>query len=227
MTRVCVLIGEGKSEKAFFSSLLMHKLGFTESESKNCITYQSVDDPDLYWIFPIPSYGSTHKGGCDLLEEKGTYIKCKTIVANYKWLFGNNPEIHYKIITDSDNESQQLLDARKGRIKSAFDSASVTCVSDHIGIVHIEIESWFIAGLDLSFPYLKNQNLARKLIAENVDTLLEPKERLDEILVDSVSGDRQRIGADFGEHINMPQAEQKSQSFKLFISNLKTNNLIV
>jgi len=80
--KVCVLVGEGKSEKAFFSSLLVNQLHFVGVTASNCIVFSSELDPGLFWIIPISSFGSSHKGGYRILQKTSTYKDCKGVIDN-------------------------------------------------------------------------------------------------------------------------------------------------
>lgn len=228
MAKVCVLIGEGKSEKAFFSSLLLNQLHFEEVTEKNCIVYKSKKDSDLFWIFPIPSYGVSHKGGYKMLQKTHTYIDCKTIVHNHKYFFGDNPDIHYRILTDTDNNNKENVKQRKAIIKKAFLGAKTQHKDYKIFPANIEIESWFIAGLTNNFPFIGDINAAKKIIqSTNAETYINPKETLDLILEKRLSGNRQIIGRDFGEHINIKQALLKSNSFSDFFYSLLDDELLI
>jgi|GEM_PF-4608530 len=167
MCRVCVLVGEGKSEKSFFSSLLLNQFNFKETEQKGCILYQSKEDNDLFWLFPIPSIGQTHKGGKKMLEKKETYIISKTIVNNNKRFFGNNPEIFYRIATDTDGGAPKKITTRENAIKKAIDKANLDYIDFKILFSNLEIESWFIGGLTTSFPSVKNNDTTKTLIAQS------------------------------------------------------------
>jgi hypothetical protein len=228
MTRVCVLIGEGKSEKAFFSSLLLNQLDFEEVEEKNCITYCSKKDPNLFWIFPIPSYGASHKGGYKMLQKEDSYITSKVIVRNNQWRFGTDAEIVYCIVTDTDNKSEEILKKRLKKMDDAILKAKIQCKSYHINLTNIEIESWFMAGLALSFPSIADIPGANKIIGTpNAEIITNPKEALDQILEKRIAKRRQIIGRDFGEYLNFTQARAKSKSFSDFINFLIEKNLLI
>lgn len=161
MARVCVLIGEGKSEKAFFSSLLVNKFSFQETDSRNCIAYQSTKDEDLFWIFPVRSYGITHRGGCHTLQESRTFQDAQSTIRNFKWLFGENPEIYYRTLVDTDNKSDTEVKDRCDEIIKAASNIKLNCVNHLVFVTHIEIESWFLAGITKDFPFLHDKKIER------------------------------------------------------------------
>lgn len=226
MVRVCVLIGEGKSEKAFLSSLLLHQFNFEEVEQKNCISFRSRDDENLFWIFPVPSYGPSHEGGFKMLQKKDPYIASRTIVNNYSWLFGSHPAIFYNIVTDTDNLSEVDLRNRIDKIEKAVSGAGI---ASRINLSNIKIESWFLAGLTMSFPSLRpdvNARIDEVIRISDAETITNPKEFLDSILEERISGNRQSIGRDFGEYIDYNQATERSRSFLKFYTELKRERLL-
>jgi len=228
MSKVCVLIGEGKSEKAFFPSLLVNKLSFQEAQDKNCIVYQSKKNPDLFWIFPVPSFGPTHQGGFRMLQEKDIYVDCKYIVKNHKHLFGDNPDIHYRIIVDTDNHSQEIVQDRIQKISDALSQADLGSATKKIYPINVEIETWFMAGIKQDFPFLHDINRVRKILAlDDIEILNEPKKELDSILEKSIAGNTQRIGRDIGEYFHVEQAKLKSKSFNMLFVSLETDGLVI
>lgn len=228
--RVCVIVGEGKSEKTFLSSLLVNQFDFKESEDKGCIVFNSNKDRDLYWIFPFPSLGIKHEGGYGMLQCFETYLDCKPAILNKSYIWGKTPKLYYRIITDTDNDSREIIEIKRSKILSAIKKANVGAENYKVSFANIEIESWFIAGLDVdsSLVDINQKKTAEKLINSfNVESIIDPKEKLDEILNAKISGNRQSIGNEFGEYINIEQAILKSKSFKKFIEDLKKDNLLI
>lgn len=227
--KVCVIIGEGKSEKVFLSSLLVNKLDFEESETKGCIVFNSKKDPNLFWIFPFPSCGINHKGGYSKLQQVETYIACKIAIINKSFLLGNHPKLYYRIITDTDNDSVKMVDDKCKKINEAIEKSGVPREDCKINLANIEIESWFIAGLDVNSELINShkKKQAEALVnSVDIESIIDPKEKLDDVLNDVISGNRQSIGNGFGEHIDIEQALIKSKSFKNFYEGLKKDNLI-
>lgn len=225
--RVCIIIGEGKSERTFLPSLLMEKFNFHAYNEKNCILYQLADS-DLYWIFPFPSLGQIHQGGWKKLQNEDTYIKAKTVVDCNRHIFGEYPLRHYRIITDTDNLNNQSLRERVEVMENALKKTGIFSDSK-ICLANNEIESWFIAGLTKENPLI-DKNISdsdlRKFMAKNPETIVDAKEKLDDILKPEIRGDRQKIGAEFGRLIDLDQAVQKSKSLKDFLRSLKEDSLI-
>ncbi|CAN5701230.1 hypothetical protein BH11PAT2_BH11PAT2_05490 [soil metagenome] len=225
MSRVCVMLGEGKSERAFFESLLVNKLGFTETQ-KNTIFLSK--DEQVYWVFPLPGYGSTHSGGYKLYQNPLTFYKAQAMLRNSEWQIGKYPELHYVVLLDVDTCAEDQLNDRETKTREAFEIAAVTHSTFDINFSKIEIESWFLAGLTVDYPYLASsaKSSVLKYSTKDPDAIHDPKEVLDSLLLPEVAGSRQRIGRDMGEHINLSQAIDRSASLAYFISSLRGKNLI-
>jgi hypothetical protein len=162
-----------------------------------------------------------------MLKQRETYIKCHQIVRGCGWLFGEYPEIHYRILTDTDNCGEKICNDKVTSIKEAFDNARVNYSSFEINFAHIEIESWFIAGLTESFPYLIKGSEKSYLLSCIPDKVSEPKKKLDDILHESIRGDRQRIARDFGEYMDLAKAKNVSPTFNNLITKLSDDKLLV
>jgi hypothetical protein len=120
MKKLCVLIGEGKSEKSFLISLIQHKFNFSSADSyKNSILYKSLDE-NIYWVFPVPAMGITHNGGCNALCKQKPYKDSSGIIKNFFWLLGSDVEIFYYILADIDNRTEAQLHDFSEKIKKAF-----------------------------------------------------------------------------------------------------------
>jgi hypothetical protein len=230
MTRVCVLVGEGKSEKAFLSSLLTHQHRFQPSTPKNNIAYASSSDDQLFWIFPVPSYGQTHRGGRHELEKERVYIEAQAKVLGHVWLLGDRPELHYRILTDTDSDNDAMLLDREARIREAVRISGITYSSLKVAYSRREIEAWYIAGLSnttFRLDMFKDKKILSRLLNCMPEDLVDPKTDLDDALDISISGDRIRIGSDVGEYIDVESAKGRAPSFKNFIETLYLDNLLI
>lgn len=227
MTKVCVLIGEGKSEKAFLTSLLVHQYDFQEYTEKNCILYQSVLQPDLFWIFPVPTFGQTHRGGVSALYQPDTYIKAKSIVNNHKsFLFGLDAEVSYRILTDTDDLNEELKKEREDRILCAVSDANVGALNVKVYFARREIEAWFLAGATSAYPLLKTGTSVNKLLAIDPESHIDAKAALDSILDSSVAGQLTKIATDFGEFIDVPLALSCSDSYRDMMQSLHDDGFL-
>lgn len=65
-----------------------------------------------------------------------------------------------------------------------------------------------------------------KILINEIAQVTHPKEKLNNILIDSFSGSTLRIAKAFGEHIDFEQAKERSQTFKSFIDSLLSDKLI-
>lgn len=202
MNKVCIIIGEGKTERSFYPSLIRNKFDFEPIEAKRPIIYKSRKNDSLYCVIAQPSLGVTHSGGINMLEDKGTYIKSDTIITNYKRILGNNPELSYVIITDTDGRKASELVNREKLINDAVCNSGIVYANKNILFAKREIESWFIAGLNYKFPHIGNlpNRSLDKLLSLNPEDIHDPKEELDKVLKD-ISGDRIKIGDEFGRYI--------------------------
>lgn len=225
-SRVLVIIGEGSSEKAFLTSLAQEQLGFSPMRDKNCICFRSDLNSDLFWIFPHPSLGETHRGGYSIIKSKSTYDRAQAIVNNHMYCMGDDIEAEYLIITDTDYRDEVGIENLKRRIMDAVKASGIT---DNVNIVlpSRTIESWFIAGLKPDFPYLNPgmDNQLDRLTRISSDEIHEPKSELRSLLIPGLSGAR-TIASIFGAKLDIEQAKQRSTSFRVFFEFLEDNSYI-
>jgi hypothetical protein len=227
MKKLCVLIGEGKSEKSFLISLIQHKFNFSSADSyKNSILYKSLDE-NIYWVFPVPAMGITHNGGCNALCKQKPYKDSSGIIKNFFWLLGSDVEIFYYILADIDNRTEAQLHDFSEKIKKAFYDSHSLHKSIEIIFSRKEIEAWFLSGLNKDFPYLISDEKFQSIeIIPNFENISKTKELLDSVLKREISGNRQYIGNLFGEYLDISKAISKSPSINCFFESLKRNGLL-
>ena len=84
-----------------------------------------------------------------------------------------------------------------------------------------------MAGLRSDFPHLSEGGFAE--LERNIDTLESidnPKEFFDGILIPNLAGNRMAIGTQVGAYFDVNRAKEKSASFNKFISSLEANGLL-
>jgi len=225
MTKLCVLIGEGPSERYFLPSLLEHKLGFAPLAEKSPHLFQKGEE--LFWFFPFPPESTTPEGGKSRLRKTETYRTANVVIENKSYIFTGTPEVHYRIITDHVFTDKNGQNVKKAEIEKALGDSGVPFAGCRVDIVENEIESWYFAGLNEAFPYInKNeQALLRILLGQEPERISNPKEQMKKVLSAEAQGAIKLAGV-MGEHFDIDQAKTKSQSFNAFINALHADGLV-
>ncbi|OGZ06733.1 MAG: hypothetical protein A3C93_02610 [Candidatus Lloydbacteria bacterium RIFCSPHIGHO2_02_FULL_54_17] len=224
MTNLCVLIGEGPSERHFLPSLLQSKLGFLPLEEKSPHLFQKGEG--LFWFFPFPPLATNPEGGKARLRRTETYRMANAVIENKKYIYGD-AEVHYRVIVDhifTDKVGQQT---KKEEIEAALRSSGVPFAGCRVDVVENEIECWYFAGLNEHFPYLnRSENAAfKRLLGEEPERISDSKGNIKTILSPDVHG-AIKMAEVMGRHFDIEKARTKSPSFNAFIASLETDRLI-
>ena len=224
MRKVCVIIGEGPSEEAFFRSLLINQFGFTEVAEKH--NYMMEGSKSVFYILANPP--SVSREGKSRLYSSETYRLCDDLVRNKSYLLGGGKnEVNYKLLHDADDCNEDSLIAVEKRILNAFKASNVKSSVD-VHFVCNTLESWYIAGLTNKLPMLDDFESREvvNILKCNPDEIKNPKESFNEILRPELRGQAKKMGLLCGKHMNIKQARKRSSSFDGFISKLEDNELL-
>ncbi len=223
MIRLCILIGEGLSERHFLPSLLESQMGFLPLSEKNPSFLKKNDE--LFWFFPFPPKTTTPSGGKARLMRTETYRIADSIIQNNISLFNEQPEIHYRVMVDhafSDPEGQER---RRREIEEAIKKSGISYSSSDVVIVENEIECWYFAGIKEDFPYLSDRTLLKQLQALGSTRIPDPKGHIKKVLSTEMHGAIKRANA-VGKHFDISKALKESASFSRFFSRLTADKLI-
>lgn len=225
MSRVCVLIGEGISERYFLPSLLQHQYNFTSQADKHPHVYKKQED--LFWFFPFPPGSSTPEGGKDRLRKTNTFRIANAMVDSHSYLFGNAPQIHYQVIVDHQHGDDAGQRAKKADIENAIKTSGILYAGHKVSIVENEIECWYFAGMSEDFPYINRSRLSefRSLMAMRPESISNPKAHMKGILSEELHGPIKMAEA-MGQYMNLQQARERSASFHSFLAPLEAEGLV-
>jgi hypothetical protein len=225
MIKIAVLIGEGQSEREFFPHLLKRK-GFEDLSEKQGASglYQNGD---TYWFFPFPPGLGMIKNdtGCGRLSKKETYRMAFTILENQIHSLDNEREIYLIVPFDTDGSNQEGITKSKESIENAIKEAHLNITNQHIQCVEVELETWFLAGLDETYPYFNTKTPDKKLLYPDRD-IFHPKERFLGIIDNEILISSQDISKSVAEFFNEAKAIDHSPTFSQFYKQLQTFGLI-
>jgi hypothetical protein len=222
MSKVCLLIGEGDSER-YFVPCLLEGLGFVPlKEKKDTSTIYSKDD--VFWFFPFPPNLGQNIAGGERLKQQDTYRLASEYLKNNSYLWTDNPEIYLIVLYDTDclNENQpKCLD-----ISNAVAGSRIRVKEYKIFPVILEIESWYFAGLTTNFPYFRdNRNAELVKLLGSKATHNHNKEKFKEHIADTMIGSKD-ISINVAKHFDHKEGCIFSESYTSFFKYLKDNNLI-
>ncbi len=226
MTRLCVFIGEGDSERYFLPSLLQHQMGFSPLTDKNAHFFQK-NNLDPNWFFPFPPLISSPEGGKDRLKRPSTYKQVDAFIRNNAYLFTEPLEIFYRVAVDHVYTDKQGQAKKKQAIEKAIKNSSVSYCGYRVEIVENEIENWYFAGLNRNFPYLINpgSQACKDLLKKDPECISDPKTNLRLIISPEIHGTI-KLAEVMGQYFDMVNARSRSQSFDNFYKNLHNDGLI-
>lgn len=224
VTKLCIIIGEGDSERRFLPPLIVKEAQFCALADKDPWIYQKGD---VFWFFPFPP-AKIH-GGKSRLSEKVTYRTANNIVENSKSTVYPKctAEIHYIILADLDGCDSKSRKKKIESITSAFKDSGVSHASFKVLIVEKVIECWYFAGLREDFPHFQKNKLeeVKKHLRNDPEKIHEPKKTLHSLLKEEHRG-AIKVANIVGTNFDLAKAVEKSKSFKCFWEEVKSKGLI-
>lgn len=223
MDKVCFVVGEGGSERYFLASLLEHQRQFQEYEYlKNGYIYQKEN---VFWVLNSPPDICSRTGESRVISGD-TYNSLRAQECAHAYCFSEPYEPHYLIIRDGDHAPENIRQEMVRDILAV--SQPVLPKEPIIQMPTGVIENWFFAGLTEDFEHFKTKEKqnACALLREDVDNIANAKERLDNVLVDRLSGLRKIIGNEIGSVFDVELASQRSGTFNDFWEELDRLGLV-
>lgn len=215
MTKICLLIGEGKSERYFFPRLIQKK-GYKDLTLKSAANSLYSKD-GVCWFFPFPPGSGKIKNqeGKARLRNHEVYKEAYFLLENIaKGLELTFPlEVHLVICFDTEGGN---FEGCKTDIQNALKQANMPFTSVHLQEVHPELEGWYAAGLLSTFPHF----FKHKTSAE-IEKFLHPdrevgctkevfKDHIDHNDLIGVEG----VAIAVIEHFDEDKAQEHSNTFK-------------
>ena len=220
MKKVCLLIGEGDSERYFFPKILERKSFVSLSQKEGQLSIYGK--ADTYWFFVYPPHFGNDISGKEKLKKPDTYRLASAYVNNNKHLFGDDYELHLVVVFDTDGASEE---ERKKEIENAVTASGITLHNKIITPVYLEIESWYFAGVEDSFPYFFNKDTELTKLLSTKTTNEHTKENFRKYIdLDKMIGAKE-IAQAISEHFKEDKAQTYSDSFKNFYSLITTSDL--
>jgi len=220
MKKVCLLIGEGDSERYFFPKILERKSFVSLSPKEGHLSI--YNKADTYWFFVYPPHFGNDISGKEKLRKPDTYRLASAYVNNNKHLFGDSYELHLVVIFDTDGVSEGQ---RKKEIEDAVTSSNIPFHNKIITPVHLEIESWYFAGIENNFPYFFNQGSELTKLLSTKTSNEHTKENFHKYInLDKMIGAKD-IAQAIAEHFKEEKAQTYSDSFKNFFSLITKSGL--
>lgn len=226
MIKICICIGEGKSERYFLPSLLKNKFKFKELTEKHNFIFNKNE---VFWLFPFPPCEIDEpSGGKSRFYNKQIYRDADSILDNIKYLLHDNYEVYYFIFRDVDSMNDDDCKVVENEYYEVFKESKVRCKLFKCIFQKQEIEAWFIAGLYDQFPLIKDYHSAKfkNLLKCDPEVIGDPKKELMEVLDDDILDQTILISDHFGEFIDINIAKSRSKSFELFLNVLTEYDLI-
>lgn len=222
MAKVCFVLGEGGSEREFFPALLKHQFGFGESEY---VKYPYIFQKGEVWWLMFPANIANYNGAGSL-HVLDTYKSLAAFRDSHLRYFGDSPTLHYLVLRDGDYTPQESRDALVADIKAM--ASPVLKTEPIVCVPYGEIENWYIAGLDRTFPYFDPRKITEvdKLLSCDSELCHQSKERLDNVLRSDVAGQRIFIAQEVGSVFSVDDARKKSTSFNFLLSELESQGLV-
>ncbi len=221
MTKIGLLIGEGKSERYFFPNLLVKK-GYADLALKSPANgFYSKDD--TYWFFPFPP-GATkinNQEGKTRLHSHETYREAYYMLENMAKALGLEEPFEVHLIVFFDTEGGDF-NGCKTDIENAIDHCKMPFATKHLQEVEPEIEGWYAAGLTEAFPHFH-----KALTAEDIRKFLypekskgHPKEVFERTVDHSTLIGAQDVAVVVVEHFDEEKACENSSTFNCLRSKL-------
>lgn len=223
MSKVCILIGEGKTERYFLPSLLEHQFGFSPLSEKAPHLYQKGEG--LFWFFPFPPLATNPEGGKSRLGRTDTYRLANIVIRNDTYIFGVGAETHYRIIVDHTHGDVDGQNVQKEHIGNAIKTSGIPFTGHRVNIVENEMESWYFAGLKDDCPFISNPSGYRSLVAKEPERISDPKTHIASLLSAEARGTI-KMAEIMGRHFDVAHARERSASFNEFIAGLEEDGLI-
>ena len=221
MKKVCILIGEGDSERYFFPKILEKNSFSSLSQKEGLVSIYSKND--VYWFFVYPPHFSTNISGKSRLKTPDTYRQAFSYLKNNLHLVqGNDFEIYLVVLFDTDGAS---IEDRKNIITKTILDSKVSFDKKIIAPVHFEIESWYFAGLSKSFPHFTNvDNNLDKLLQTDTSNSHTKETFLKYLDQDKFIGTKD-MSITIAEYFDNEKAKEYSESFRDFHLFLEDNGI--
>lgn len=221
MTKVCLLIGEGKSERYFFPKFLERKSFLPLNDKGGAMSILKKDD--VYWFFPFPPNLGLLASGKSRLRSPDTYRIANTYIGSNKYFLPETYEYHLIVVSDTDGGD---WGTRCSEIKDAIRDSRVPFNEVHVFPIRVEIETWYFAGLDDSFPHFVNPNDAELCRLLNLKSCgLHTKEAFEKhINQDQIVG-ATALAVAVADNFKEEKAKAHSDSFNEFDDNAKAKGL--
>ena len=219
MRQVCLFIGEGDSERYFFPKILETKEFVSLNQKQGIISIYQKED--IFWFFPFPPNLGNHISGKERLKKPETYRLASLYAKNCAYLFGEQYEIHLVVIFDTDGASSE---DRKKNIMEAINKSGVDFKKIIIKPVFVEIESWYLAGLEEDFPFfIQNKKSEITKFISSETSMEHCKEKFNDLIdLDKLIGATD-ISQAVAENFNEEKAIKYSKSYKDFNNELRRN----
>ncbi|MEI6480540.1 MAG: hypothetical protein WCO12_03425 [bacterium] len=225
MIKVCLLVGEGDSERYFFPSFL-EGFGFSDLSQKTTpSTFLKKDD--IYWFFPFPPGLDKCKSGKKKLKTVDTYQLAHHMLINGLKPLTNGERIEIYLIVPFDTDGGDA-GLRKKEIEEVISQSNVSVHKKFVNEIEVEIESWYFAGLTEKFPFFQDCNNAElvKLVNSKTDKYKHTKEDFKKFVdLDEVRGSSD-LAKKAATHFDIEKACKHSRSFNDFYSNLVKEGLL-
>lgn len=219
MKKICLLIGEGTSERYFFPKILEKKSFVSRSPKEGQLSIYNKGD--VYWFFAYPPHFGTDVSGQSRLRKPQTYNLASIYVNNHDHLYGGG-DLHLIALFDTDGSSDE---EKMRAIKNAISESRIVLAKQIISPVHVEIESWYFAGLDINFPYFINKDSElEKLLSSKTSPKHTKENFLKYIDMNQMIGAKD-IAQAVAEHFDERKALTLSVSFQKFLFFVEENNL--
>lgn len=221
MVNYSILVGEGKSERFFFPSLLQNSFGFQPLSQKN--SYLLVNPKtEKAWLCPFPP-GKAAKEGKSRLYLSETYRIANAIMKSnqHHILQKGYVKKHLRVLHDIDVKSDVHVKKCEKKITDAYDESRCHFESFDIVFVCHEIESWYLAGLSADFHLFdqKKEDQIISVLKKNPDSIIGVKEVFYNLLEKGCSPSF--LAVECGLHFSVEKAIKKSESFAKFIYSLE------
>jgi hypothetical protein len=162
MTKIGLLLGEGKSERYFFPGFLQ-KRGYVDLALKST-TNGFYQKDDVYWFFPFPPGSGKIKNqeGKTRLRNHEIYREAYYMLLNMAKALGlEEPfEVHLTIFFDTEGGD---FSGCKTDIENALDHCKIPFATIHLQEVEPELEGWYAAGLQSDFPHFQKRLSEKEL----------------------------------------------------------------
>ena len=223
MTKIIVVVWEGKSEIAFLQSFLKRQKNIKSSNIKSPIVYK-IDDNYVLFSHPTLSTAS-HVWGDDTFSKWKTFKSIASkIVGNSYIRNGKDIEYVYLIFTDKDKPNSLNKEREAKALIESYCSNYKWSV--HSIFACQEIETWFLAWFPSVFrnKYKEVDHSTLDILLRkygNFDWITDTKWILTSIIKNTeLDGTQEYKWRMFWEYIDIEQAKSLSSSFCLFLKKI-------